>query len=91
MQGQNGRKEQSHADRVAHQSWQWGYLACSPAECRIEPNSTGQQSESEPVRDLWVLIIDDVWETASTMRRVVSVPNEMEAAQIRALATTRTK
>ena len=43
------------------------------------------------VRGLRVLIIDDVWETGSTMRRVASVLLEMGASQIRALAMTRTK
>ena len=49
------------------------------------------QRGSEAIRDLRVLIIDDVWETGITMRRVASVLLEMGASQVRALAMTRTK
>lgn len=49
------------------------------------------QRGSEAIRDLRVLIIDDVWETGITMRRVASVLIEMGASHVRALAMTRTK
>ena len=58
---------------------------------RLALVSKAIQSGPEPVRDLRVLIIDDVWETGSTMRRVANVLSEMGASQIRALAMTRTK
>lgn len=38
-----------------------------------------------------VLIVDDLWQTGGTMRRVAEVLKAMGAAQIRALAMTRTK
>jgi competence protein ComFC len=43
------------------------------------------------VRDRRVLLIDDLWQTGSTMRRSASVLREMGPASIRALAITRTK
>lgn len=38
-----------------------------------------------------VLLVDDLWETGSTLRRVAAVLGEMGASEIRALVMTRTK
>jgi len=43
------------------------------------------------VTGLRILIVDDLWQTGATMRRVAEVLREMGAAEIRALAMTRTK
>jgi predicted amidophosphoribosyltransferase len=43
------------------------------------------------VRDRRVLLIDDLWQTGSTMRRSATVLREMGPASIRALAITRTR
>jgi len=37
------------------------------------------------------LLVDDLWETGSTLRRVAEVLSAMGASEIRALAMTRTK
>ena len=49
------------------------------------------QPGSDPVRGMRVLIIDDLWDTGSTLRRVANVVRMMEASEVRALAMTRTK
>ena len=49
------------------------------------------QAGSEGVRGLRVLLVDDLWETGSTLRRVAAVVGEMGASEIRALAMTRTR
>jgi predicted amidophosphoribosyltransferase len=36
-------------------------------------------------------LIDDLWETGSTLRRVAEVLGQMGATEVRALAMTRTK
>jgi competence protein ComFC len=43
------------------------------------------------VAGMRVLIVDDLWQTGGTMRRVAEVLKAMGAAEIRALAMTRTK
>ena len=48
------------------------------------------QAGDEEVRDMRVLVVDDLWETGSTLRRVATVVGEMGATEIRALAMTRT-
>jgi len=49
------------------------------------------QPGTESVRGLRVLVVDDLWETGSTLRRVAEVLSGMGATEIRALAMTRTK
>lgn len=46
---------------------------------------------SDSVQDRRVLLVDDLWETGSTLRRVAEVLAQSGASQIRALAMTRTK
>lgn len=48
------------------------------------------QAGDEEVRDMRVLVVDDLWESGSTLRRVATVVGEMGAAEVRALAITRT-
>jgi predicted amidophosphoribosyltransferase len=49
------------------------------------------QSGTDSVRSRRVLLVDDLWETGSTLRRVGDVLVQMGAAQIRALAMTRAR
>ena len=49
------------------------------------------QPGADVVRGRRVLLIDDVWETGSTVRRVAEVLGQMGASEIRALVMTRTK
>ena len=49
------------------------------------------QQGNDPVRDTRVLLVDDLWDTGSTLRRVATVVDAMGASEIRALAMTRTK
>ncbi|HZT75871.1 MAG TPA: phosphoribosyltransferase family protein [Vicinamibacterales bacterium] len=53
--------------------------------------SAAIQRGTESVQGLRVLVVDDLWETGSTLRRVAEVLTEMGASEIRALALTRTK
>lgn len=46
---------------------------------------------TDSVDGMRVLIVDDLWETGNTMRRVAEVLGAMGASEIRALAMTRTK
>ena len=46
---------------------------------------------NECVRGLRVLVVDDLWDSGSTLRRVATVVDEMGASEIRALAMTRTR
>ena len=48
-------------------------------------------SGTAALRGKRVLIVDDLWETGSSMKRVAEVVHEMGAAEIRVLAMTRTK
>ena len=49
------------------------------------------QGGNECVRGLRVLLIDDLWDSGSTLRRVATVVDEMGASEVRALAMTRTR
>jgi predicted amidophosphoribosyltransferase len=53
--------------------------------------SAAIQAGSDSVQDRRVLLVDDLWETGSTLRRVAEVLGLMGASEIRALAMTRTK
>jgi competence protein ComFC len=53
--------------------------------------SAAIQAGSESVQGRRVLLVDDLWETGSTLRRVAEVLAQMGATEIRALAMTRTK
>ena len=62
-----------------------------PSQQRAALLAKAIQPGTESVRGIRVLIVDDLWETGSTMRSVASVLRNMEAFEIRALAMTRTK
>ena len=49
------------------------------------------QPGTDSVEGRQILIVDDLWETGSTMRRVAEVLRTMGASEIRVLAMTRTK
>lgn len=49
------------------------------------------QAGARSVAGMSVLIVDDLWQTGSTMRRVANLVATMGATEIRALAMTRTK
>jgi competence protein ComFC len=53
--------------------------------------SAAIQAGTDAVRGRRVLLIDDLWETGSTLRRVAEVLDQMGATEVRALAMTRTK
>jgi len=53
--------------------------------------SAAIQAGSDSVQDRRVLLVDDLWETGSTLRRVAEVLGLMGASEIRALAMTRAK
>jgi competence protein ComFC len=53
--------------------------------------SAAIQPGTDSVRGWRVLLIDDLWETGSTLRRVAEVLAQMGASEIRALVMTRTK
>ena len=53
--------------------------------------SAAIQAGSDAVQGRRVLLVDDLWETGSTLRRVAEVLNQMGASEVRALAMTRTK
>jgi len=53
--------------------------------------SAATQAGSDSVQSRRVLLVDDLWETGSTLRRVAEVLGQMGASEIRALAMTRTK
>jgi predicted amidophosphoribosyltransferase len=53
--------------------------------------SAAIQPGTESVAGLRVLIVDDLWETGSTLRRVATVLATMGVMEIRALAMTRTR
>jgi predicted amidophosphoribosyltransferase len=53
--------------------------------------SAAIQPGPDSVNGMRVLIVDDLWETGNTMRRVAEVLGTMGASEIRALAITRTK
>jgi predicted amidophosphoribosyltransferase len=49
------------------------------------------QAGTDSVQGRRVLLIDDLWETGSTLRRVADVLGQSGVAEVRALAMTRTK
>jgi competence protein ComFC len=53
--------------------------------------SAAIQPGTDSVQGSRVLLIDDLWETGSTLRRVAEVLTQLGASEIRALAMTRTK
>ena len=53
--------------------------------------SVAIQVGSDLVQGRRVLLVDDLWETGSTLRRVAEVLGQMGATDVRALAMTRTK
>ena len=53
--------------------------------------STAILAGTDAVQGQRVLLIDDLWETGSTLRRVAEVLGQMGATEVRALAMTRTK
>lgn len=53
--------------------------------------SAAIQAGSDSVQGRRVLLVDDLWETGSTLRRVAEVLGQMGATEVRALAMTRTK
>jgi predicted amidophosphoribosyltransferase len=53
--------------------------------------SAAIQAGTDPVQGRRVLLIDDLWETGSTLRRVAEVLGQMGATEVRALGMTRTK
>jgi predicted amidophosphoribosyltransferase len=53
--------------------------------------SAAIQAGTDAVQGRRVLLVDDLWETGSTLRRVAEVLGQMGATELRALAMTRTK
>lgn len=53
--------------------------------------SAAIQPGTDSVHGMRVLLVDDLWETGSTLRRVAEVLGKMGASEVRALAMTRTK
>lgn len=53
--------------------------------------SAAIQAGSDSVQSRRILLVDDLWETGSTLRRVAEVLAQMGGTEIRALAMTRTK
>ena len=53
--------------------------------------SAAIQAGTDAVQGRRVLLVDDLWETGSTLRRVAEVLEQMGATEVRVLAMTRTK
>ena len=53
--------------------------------------SVAIQAGADSVQGRRVLLVDDLWETGSTLRRVAEVLGQMGATEVRALAMTRMK
>ena len=53
--------------------------------------SAAIQAGTDAVEGRRVLLVDDLWETGSTLRRIAEVLAQMGATEVRALAMTRTK
>jgi predicted amidophosphoribosyltransferase len=62
-----------------------------PLHERVPLLADAIQSGTDSVHGKRVLLVDDLWETGSTLRRVAEVLGTMGASEIRALAMTRTK
>ena len=53
--------------------------------------SAAIQAGTDAVQGQRLLLVDDLWETGSTLKRVAEVLGQMGATEVRALAMTRTK
>lgn len=62
-----------------------------PLQERAPLLSAAIQAGTDAVQRRRVLLVDDLWETGSTLRRVADVLAQMGAAEVRALVMTRTK
>ena len=62
-----------------------------PLQERAPLLSAAIQPGTDSVQGRRVLLVDDLWETGSTLRRVAEVLGTMGAPEVRALAMTRTK
>ena len=62
-----------------------------PSHERAPLLSAAIQPGSDSVQGRRVLLVDDLWETGSTLRRVAEVLGQMGASEIRALTMTRAK
>ena len=62
-----------------------------PLHERVPLLSAAIQAGTDSVQGRRVLLVDDLWETGSTLRRVAEVLGQLGATEIRALAMTRTK
>lgn len=62
-----------------------------PLQQRAPLLSAAIQAGTDAVQGRRVLLVDDLWETASTLRRVAEVLEQMGATEVRALVMTRTK
>lgn len=62
-----------------------------PSHERAPLLSAAIQAGTDAIQGHRILLIDDLWETGSTLRRVAEVLGQMGATEVRALAMTRTK
>lgn len=62
-----------------------------PLQERARLLSAAIEAGTEAVQGQRVLLIDDLWETGSTLRRVAEVLEQIGATEVRALVMTRTK
>jgi predicted amidophosphoribosyltransferase len=62
-----------------------------PLHERAPLPSAAIQPGTDAVEGRRVLLVDDLWETGSTLKRVAEVLVQMGASEVRALAMTRTK
>jgi len=62
-----------------------------PLQERAPLLSAAIQAGTDAVQGRRVLLVDDLWETGSTLRRVAEVLGQMGATEVRALVMTRTK
>lgn len=62
-----------------------------PLDERAPMLSAAIQAGPDVVQGQRVLLVDDLWETGSTLRRVAEVLRQNGATEVRALAMTRTK
>ena len=62
-----------------------------PLQERAPLLSAAIQAGTDAVQRRRVLLVDDLWATGSTLRRVADVLGKMGATEVRALAMTRTK
>ena len=53
--------------------------------------SAAIQAGTDAVQGRRVMLVDDLWETGSPLRRVAEVLGQMGATEVRALVMTRTK